>query len=564
MNNVQLKESGFRSIKQLAAVWLAAVSALVVPLYMGNGYLELIEQKAKLYIFLALPALIIIAALEILEFAVTLLGGNAAQKDNLIGNEEAGQLSSPQEHTDSKDLRAAKAGRRKAPLRIKGRISISLLLLIAVWAIFSTLQAPDRKSSFFGTIGWSMGTLMLCSLICSTLCIILYLPTGMYMKNTNKEDNDNALWVVLKRVVIAAAGLNSLIFIFAILQEGGADPFGLLARIDRSYYYSYISTIGQKNSFTGYLCLLLPAAWGFFMESEKRASTISLGIVSSLGILSAVLADSDSLYAGLGVMLLVMIPYALEKQQRTLRAAILMIIFGLCSLAAGLLPVFADRVAHMGTISSMIVTPLSGGLVLTTGVILAVFSVKCMDGEHKAAVRNLFLISEGMVVLAVIAEVIHTLIHFSDAWGTNRGLIWRTGMEKFLGFSFRRKLLGIGPEMIAILYADLRRTMKINIVSAHCEPLHVLLSQGILGLGLYILFWEYLLFVFIQNKLWRKPDAIWFFPLAAYFGQSMFCSAYPVTACLFSILAGIYLQKAEKPVRYQSSRKLSNNIKETL
>lgn len=89
MNNAQLKESGFRSIKQLAAVWLAAVSALVVPLYMGNGYLELIEQKAKLYIFLALPALIIIAALEILEFVATLPGTDVPQKEKLIGNEEA-------------------------------------------------------------------------------------------------------------------------------------------------------------------------------------------------------------------------------------------------------------------------------------------------------------------------------------------------------------------------------------------------------------------------------------------------------------------------------------------
>ena len=34
---------------------------------------------------------------------------------------------------------------------------------------------------------------------------------------------------------------------------------------------------------------------------------------------------------------------------------------------------------------------------------------------------------------------------------------------------------------------------------------------------------------------------MFFFPLAVYFGQSLFCSVYPVTAVMFSVMTGLFL-----------------------
>ena len=48
----------------------------------------------------------------------------------------------------------------------------------------------------------------------------------------------------------------------------------------------------------------------------------------------------------------------------------------------------------------------------------------------------------------------------------------------------------------------------------------------------------------------RSPTAsstgsVFFFPLAAYWGQSLFCTVYPVTAVAFSFMAGLYLRYTE-------------------
>ena len=95
--------------------------------------------------------------------------------------------------------------------------------------------------------------------------------------------------------------------------------------------------------------------------------------------------------------------------------------------------------------------------------------------------------------------------------------------------------------MLAIVYAPLRVSHRINVVSAHCEPLQVLLTQGIVGLALYCVFWGALAVSFLKGRRWEREEAVLFFPRAAYFGQSLFCSAYPVTAVLFSAAAGLYL-----------------------
>lgn len=84
-----------------------------------------------------------------------------------------------------------------------------------------------------------------------------------------------------------------------------------------------------------------------------------------------------------------------------------------------------------------------------------------------------------------------------------------------------------------------------NLLSAHNDALQVLLAQGIIGLILYSLFWVYLIFLYIRGKLWKKNTGVFFFPIIAYFGQSMFASVYPVTGVVFSVMTALYLGQAE-------------------
>lgn len=151
------------------------------------------------------------------------------------------------------------------------------------------------------------------------------------------------------------------------------------------------------------------------------------------------------------------------------------------------------------------------------------------------------IILELVIIGAICAMIVHNVQIFGDNWGTKRGMAWKAAWGAFRNFSLERKLVGVGPEMQAVVFHTIRKETGRNFVTAHCEPLQVLISQGIVGIILYMVFWTYLLYLYWKRKLWTKNEAVFFFPLAAYWGQSIFCSVYPVTAALFSVLSGAYL-----------------------
>ena len=497
-------------LKTGTACYLAAVSGLLVPLYIKSGYFHLIEEKAFVYLLFILPGL------AAAGFLVVCPAVNNLKKVKL--NKETEAL---------------------------------LLVCIAVWSVISSCLSPDMMSSFLGMIGWSMGSLMQCAAVGSTICITSWFPARqLYMSACNPAKKTSGKKPTpAQRAVYAVLIVHSIIFLFAVMQEAGADLFGFLSGLDQFYVYSYLSTVGQKNSYAGYLCLILPAFCGLFVESAEEIRTVVLGVVCGLGLLSACLADSDSFYAGLLICALFFLPYMLSEQYRAKRGALLLMMLGGCLLAGGTLPIFSDRVSQMRDISAAMLTiPCAAGTAAAGGG-LYFYAAKRMNGgdtgengKAGSGSRILLWVLEVMLLAGMAVGLVYVILHFSDEWGTNRGLIWRTGWEQFLRFPAGRKMTGIGPGLLAIPYAVLRVDPGINVVSAHCEPLHVLLTQGVAGLCLYILLWVRMGTLWFRNRLWRNQRAICFFPLAAYFGHSLFCPLYPVTAALFSVAAGVYLQ----------------------
>ena len=152
---------------------------------------------------------------------------------------------------------------------------------------------------------------------------------------------------------------------------------------------------------------------------------------------------------------------------------------------------------------------------------------------------------EALTAAVIVLFTVHTILNFSDVWGNRRGAIWRSGWEYFADLPLRQKITGIGPEMLFAAFARLKAETGRNVVTAHSDILQILLAQGLVGLGLYIAFWVRMVMLFFRKKLWKTNAAVFFFPLAAYWGQSLFCTVYPVTAVVFSIMTGIYLKNAE-------------------
>ena len=230
-------------ILEWTAVYLGAVSCLLVPLFIRGSYFGLIELKARVYLYAAVPAVVL--------RAVPVLHG-------LFAN---GQ----------------KCGK-----------TIILLAAIGVWTLISSLLSLNPALSFLGSRGWSVGSFMTLILIAVTIIVSRYLRLNPYM-------------------LLAVMAVNAFINILAVIQSAGINIFGLQNGLIREQYYSYLSTIGNANSYSGYLCLVLQLFWGAFMSCREWSAKVLYGIFAALGSMGIIMANSDSTYAGIGVCLVFML-----------------------------------------------------------------------------------------------------------------------------------------------------------------------------------------------------------------------------------------------------------------
>lgn len=482
-------------IKKWILAYLGAITYIVVPLYMKRGYYSLIRAKAMAYLYCAIPALIAVLVVEAAELSSS---GELKIKEN--------------------------TGQNRGRTLQRPRTSLILLTVIGGWALCSSFLSQNFKLSLMGTAGWSVGSLMTAVLVLTTVYVSRQYYCNFHM-------------------VLAVMAVNTVINLFAVIQSAGIDLFGLLKDIEQKQHYTYLSTIGQKNSYSGYLCLLLPLFWGAFIKCREQKKTILFGMFAALGFMGIIMAESDSTYAGVGICLLFMLPFVFGAELYIKRSSLMLMMYSVCLLLTRKLPVFAGKIARFKGISKAMIQRPIAEIIFLCAIVLYFFGWKILGGKIG---KYILIVVELAAIGLICAYAVKTARNFHDKWGTNRGMTWRISWEQFQQFPLRNKLVGVGPEMLVTVYAKMRAATGRNVTSAHCEPLQVLLTQGIVGLCIYFSFWGYLLKLFFSKGVWKSEKAIYFFPLAAYWGQSIFCSVYPVTAVLFAFAAGMYLKVAEE------------------
>ena len=121
-----------KGIRKWAAIYLGAVSCILIPLFMRHGYYSLIYWKSRAYLYAAIPAAAVVAVVEAADLFLKLT-----------------------RRTDKA------AGKLKSGICIKKPpVSVVLLLSIAVWSLFCSYMSQNPGLSMMGTAGWSMGSLM--------------------------------------------------------------------------------------------------------------------------------------------------------------------------------------------------------------------------------------------------------------------------------------------------------------------------------------------------------------------------------------------------------------------
>lgn len=360
----------------------------------------------------------------------------------------------------------------KNPLRRPVALDMAFLALCSANIISASLSS-------YGADVWLGRTSRLQGAAVVLLYGTVYYVVSCGIKGISK--NSKIFFALLSgfAVVSAVALCNSL----------GMDVFGVFNGATEEQRSSFISTIGNVNFFSAYVCLCLPVVTVLFAFCEERGRTCFFGALSVLGGIAAVLTSSDSFVLGMGAFLTVAPFFFFSDAKRFIRYfASVMTVY----LAAALFyHIYVNTTSVVYEPSALLVRCLSFPAMVTAAVFVGVvcFFAHRNKGFLKAF-KWVYLVLAvcGIIAAAVIVILANThwqdkdildLLIIDDDWGSRRGLIYRLCFEALGEYSVKDLLFGVGPEMLQRVMAKYGIP---EVDQAHCEYLQILMTTGVFGL----------------------------------------------------------------------------------
>lgn len=402
--------------------------------------------------------------------------------------------------------RAEKPAFNKACKKLWSEISMRISAVDCFAAIYglalllSYFFSAYREQALWGAEGWHMG-------LCTQLILL-----GTYFLIAK-------LWRPRRVFFYIMLAASAVVFLLGYLNRFGVYPI----EMERSSP-SFISTIGNINWYCGYGVTAFFGGMALLWQKRGRGNGV-LAAYAALGFATLVTQGSASGIVTLLVMMLVF--YVLSarddqagrpvKGQQTAAGmrqfwGLAVLLWGACLITGLLRTVFPGRMNYSDRLVDLF-TSLGFSMVMTIVSVLCLIWVDAREkkgtyGNKIARISAILIVTSlslfaGTIIVLIVANTVspgsigalskYEFFTFSDGWGSNRGVTWKTGIKCFLEQDFLHKLVGVGPDaMKAYIYSDgspelvepLRRVFgSYYLTNAHNEWLTVLADTGILGLA---------------------------------------------------------------------------------
>jgi len=368
-------------------------------------------------------------------------------------------------------------------------------LAVAVWGItiiLSTIFSPVRPYAFVGNGGRYAGCFLLMLYIGAYFCITRYYQM--------KE------WHLM---VFLAAGL--FMCLFGITDFFDMDLLGFKAEIKETQRYKFTSTIGNINTYTSCVAMVMAYGGVMFVSAEDRKKELGYGICTVVAFLSLILGESDNAYLSLAAFFGLLPLYAFRSRKGTRRYVLLAAAFFTVVAGAGLL---SRKMEGQVIPITGLFQVIAGNRFLPALILLLWLAAGgCCLMERKGwkedptAASKLvkgWLVLLAVVVFAVVFAVydvnvagngsryggLQSYLLFNDGWGTNRGYVWRIAVEDYKKFAPLQKVFGYGPDTFGFItrrnnYPEMVERYQEMFDSAHNEYLQYLVTIGPVGLLAY-------------------------------------------------------------------------------
>ncbi len=347
----------------------------------------------------------------------------------------------------------------------------------------------------------------------------------------------------------AGAAAFCIVCALGVLNCFDIDFFGFYSRLSEANQSAYISTIGNINFYSSYLCLLFPPVLCGFCMTEKKVSRIAYAAALVIGSFGMMVTASESFVVGF-LSALVIIPLFLYSDVSKLKKYLLGVCIIVLSAQIFLLiynaaPKTNVAVSHL---LSILVRPLISGAVLAMCAVLLIlvhFVPKSAIILKKLHIAALCICIGGLLGCFILANTtgigrFNSYFELTSDWGSYRGEIWRQCAQLFREFSWKEKLFGIGPEALQNVTASGKIFQGKKLDQAHNEYLHYLITSGICGMVSYIALLGTVIYTTVRKCRNNMLCVGLFSGLVAFWLQAFVNLAQPFTTpILFTFIAVI-------------------------
>lgn len=284
-------------------------------------------------------------------------------------------------------------------------------------------------------------------------------------------------------------------------------------------YRIFVSTIGNINTYTAFVGLVLALSGTLFVFSEESPIRTGFYFVTlHISLMALIMGSSDNGYLTLAAFF-AFLPFSAFTNWRFIRRYVMAAALFLSNVLyiRHVMQVKGEEVQYIDgffqVISAIKFLPLIAFMLWVTGILLFYFEWKSEKegGETRRAPLFLRKIWILFIFLSVAAFVFFLFrangmsekeaaahygsmakyLKFNDTWGTKRGYVWRAAVEEYQKLSIWKKLTGTGPDTFGI-YMLINRLKEMEAVTGtvfdavHNEYLQYLFTIGPLGLLSYI------------------------------------------------------------------------------
>mgnify|MGYP004599629877 FL=1 len=343
------------------------------------------------------------------------------------------------------------------------------------------------------------------------------------------------------------------------------DLFGFHKNTSPEYIYTFVSSVGNINTYTNMVALHLGASVVLFVLSDTKHElllTCTTLVISSLAIVMGI-SDNGLLAAAAVFAFLPFVGWNARKN--IARFFIALSIFMTSVIITAQLTIGRETMADCDG-GSVFVTLGKTNAFLFLTIVLWMFAIvlslrfrkevmQAVEEKTTRIARRIWLglfLAGSLTVVAVFVDAntgkhpeiwnaYRNVLIFGDGWGTGRGFNWRLAWEFFTkDASLLQKIIGYGPDTYYIItmdrYKHAMRDAGYGIFdSAHNEYIEYLTTIGILGTLAYL----GVLATSLRQMLKKSDNACAIacgFAVLAYAVQSVVNIAIPLTTPIFMLL----------------------------